>query len=97
MNKVSKLMFACGLLGSVLYPVFGFGQTRNSATEGAANASTISVERAKAVASQNEKPNERLIAAESAVHSTGVVTIKGKTVPYKVSAAPSQSGIKMAR
>lgn len=46
-----------------------------------ASAAAPAVERSKASAT-----NDRLLAAESAVHSNGQVTIKGKLVPYKATA-----------
>lgn len=84
MTKALRYIFTWMVFGSVLHPALIFAQAQNAAPEGAAN--SPSIERAKATPSQNEKANERLIAAESAVHSTGIVTIKGKAVPYKVTA-----------
>lgn len=73
------------LLASMAFCIANaYAQDSNSAAN-PVNATTAvsaaSVDKSKAAAL-----NERLLPAESAVHSTGQVTIKGKLVPYKATA-----------
>nr|WP_315472270.1 carboxypeptidase [uncultured Undibacterium sp.] len=69
------------LLASMLLCISSaYAQDASTASASAA-APAPAVERAKASTS-----NERLLPAESAVNSTGQVTIKGKLVPYKATA-----------
>lgn len=73
------------LLASMAFCIANaYAQDSNSAAN-AANATTA-VSAASVDKSKTAAVNERLLPAESAVHSTGQVTIKGKLVPYKATA-----------
>lgn len=75
--KTTKL-----LLASVALCVANAYAQESSNPASQTTATGASPEKAKAVATQNE----RLLPAESAVHSTGQVMVKGKAVPYKATA-----------
>lgn len=74
--KITKLLLA----SMTLCVANAYAQEASSPASPAASGAVP--EKAKAVAAQNE----RVLPAESAVHSTGQVTIKGKIVPYKATA-----------
>ena len=54
----------------------------NAASQTNTSAAAVSADKPRAASAVNE----RLLPAESAVHSTGQVNIKGKVVPYKATA-----------
>ncbi len=73
------------LLASMAFCVANaYAQDSNSAANPANAATAVSA--ASVDKSKAATVNERLLPAESAVHSTGQVTIKGKLVPYKATA-----------
>ncbi|MEH0164541.1 S10 family peptidase [Roseateles microcysteis] len=75
---MKKIQLSAVLLASLWL----VGAQAQEAARPAEAAASPPAERAKAASA----PAERQVAAESAVHSTGQVTIKGKSVPYKVTA-----------
>jgi len=77
--KKSSLLLASMML--CISSVYAQDASTGSSTGSTTAAPAVGAERAKASVA-----NERLLPAESAVHSTGQVTIKGKLVPYKTTA-----------
>ena len=78
--KTSKFLLA----SMVLCVANAYAQDTNSAANQALNSapSSASIEKAKSAA----PANERTLPAESAVHSNGQVSIKGKMIPFKATA-----------